>query len=95
MIAKMALYSHAPNVRSATLELAKKLRGKVQKVHTKHLRSMVRGGFDRRGGAIELRDEIGYDWKWVHSYERLLNICQTDPVLNFTDFQGASGFRML
>ena len=50
---------------------------------------MVRGGFDRRGGARSERDEIGYNWACVHSYKKLLDLCQTDPVLNFSDFQRA------
>ena len=61
----------------------------IRKVHTKHLRTMVRGGFERRGGARELRDEVGYNWKWVYTYSRLLNICKTDAVLDFCDFQRA------
>ena len=69
--------------------LPQNLRNKVKKVHTKHLRSMVRGGFERRGGARELRDEVGYNWKWVYTYQRLLEICRTDPVLDFCDFQRA------
>ena len=48
---------------------------------------MVRGGFERRGGALSLRDEIGYRWAFVNSYKKLLNISKTDPVLNFSDFQ--------
>ena len=50
---------------------------------------MVRGGFDRRGGARSERDEIGYNWAYVHSYKKMLDLCQTDPVLNFSDFQRA------
>ena len=69
--------------------LPQKLRSKVRKVHTKHLRTMVRGGFERRGGPRELRDVVGYNWKWVYNYNRLLEICRTDPVLNFCDFQRA------
>ena len=63
------------------------LRGKVRSVHTKHLRTMIRGGFDRRGGDLSLRDEIGYNWAYVNSYKKLLDIGKTDPVLNFSDFQ--------
>ena len=58
-------------------------------MHTKHLRTMVRGGFERRGGVRELRDEVGYNWKWVYNYKKLLKICKTDPVLDFSDFQRA------
>ena len=65
------------------------LRGKIQKVHTKHLRTMAIRGFERRGGPSSLRDEIGYNWKWVYRYNDLLKICRTDPVLDFTDFQRA------
>ena len=50
--------------------LPETLRGKIQQVHTKHLRAMVRGGFDRRGGARSQRDEIGYSWAYVNSYKK-------------------------
>ena len=55
--------------------LPKDLRSKIRKLHTKHLRTMVRGGFERRGGARELQDEIGYNWKWVKNYKKLCEIC--------------------
>jgi len=48
---------------------------------------MITGGFDRRGGDLSQRDEIGYNWAYVNSYKKLLDIGKTDPVLNFSDFQ--------
>ena len=67
--------------------LPEKLRSKVQSVHTKHLRTMIRGGFSRKGGPSSQQDEIGYRWAYVHSYKKIVDICQTDPVLNYADFQ--------
>ena len=69
--------------------LPETLRAKVQGIHTKHLRFMVRGGFERRGGDLSQRDEIGYNWAFVNSYKKLLDIGRTDAVLDFSDFQRA------
>jgi len=69
--------------------LPEKLRGKIQGVHTKHLRTIIRGGFERKGGDLSRRDEIGYRWAFVKPYKKLLDIAKTDPVLNFSDFQRA------
>ena len=39
------------------------------------------------GGPSSQQDEIGYRWAYVHSYKKIVDICQTDPVLNYADFQ--------
>ena len=66
-----------------------KLKNEVRKTHVRHLRSMVSGGWKRRGGARSLQDEIGYNFKPVYSNARIYEITKTEPVLEFIDSQRA------
>ena len=47
------------------------------------------GGWKRRGGPKEMRDEIGYDFRPVYNNSRIYEICRTNSVLNFVDAQTA------
>lgn len=67
-----------------------KLRKKVENCHRRHLRSMIGGGWKRRGGPRNQMDEIGYDFKWVYNTNQVYKLCRTDSVLNFVDSQRAS-----
>ena len=49
----------------------------------------MKRGFERKGGPRSEQDNIGYNWAPVISNKKLLEICRTDPVLNFADFQKA------
>ena len=68
----------------------KKLENKVEKCHMRHLRSMVSGGWSRKGGSREKMDEIGYNYAWVYKKTKIYEISRTDTVLNFVDSQRAS-----
>jgi len=48
-----------------------KLRKSIHKTHIRHLRSMISGGWRRRGGARELQDEVGFDFARVYSNARI------------------------
>ena len=69
--------------------ISDKLRKTTHKTHIKHLRSMISGGWRRRGGSRDLMDEIGYDFARVYSNERVYRIARTEPVLEFADAQRA------
>ena len=66
-----------------------KQRGKVEGCQVKHLRSMIRGGWGRRGGPSSIQDEIGYDFAYVFRKRRLYDVSKTEPVLEFVDSQRA------
>jgi len=56
----------------------------------RHLRSVVSGGWSRKGGSRERMDEIGYNYAWVHKNTKIYEISRTDTVLNYVDSQRAS-----
>ena len=55
----------------------------------KHLRSMVKGGWGRKGGARSLQDEVGYDFSYIFKKLKLYAVSKADPVLDFVDAQRA------
>ena len=69
--------------------VSEKQRSKVEGCQVKHLRSMVKGGWGRKGGARSLQDEVGYDFSYIFKKLKLYAVSKADPVLDFVDAQRA------
>ena len=70
-----------------------KQRDKVESCQVKHLRSMIRGGWSRRGGPTSMQDDVGYDFKYVFRKCRLYEMSKAEPVLEFVDYQRTKWIR--
>ena len=69
--------------------ITEKQRKKVERCQVKHLRSMMKDGWSRRGGPRSLQDDIGYDFRYLYNKNRLYDMSKVEPVLNFVDSQRA------
>ena len=69
--------------------ISQKLRNKVKTCQMKHLRTIVGGGWKRKGGATELMEEVGYNYAYVYKNNKIYEICRTSSVLDFVDEQNA------
>ena len=69
--------------------ITQKLRKKLETCQSQHLRSMVRGGWARKGGSRELQDEIGYNFAYLYNSTKIYKLTKSETVLNFVDFQRA------
>ena len=69
--------------------ITQKLRKKLETCQSQHLRSMIRGGWARRGGSRELQDEVGYNFAYLYRDSRIYELTRSGTVLNFIDFQRA------
>ena len=69
--------------------ISDKIRRTIHKTHIKHMRSMISGGWRRKGGTRDMQDEVGFNFARVYSNEKVYQIAKTEPVLDFTDSQRA------
>ena len=69
--------------------ISDKIRRTIHKTHINHLRSMISGGWRRKGGTRDMQDEVGFNFARVYSNEKIYKIAKTEPVLEFVDAQRA------
>jgi len=69
--------------------ITEKQRKNVERCQLKHLRSMIKRGWSRRGGPMSLQDDIGYDFSYFYRKQDLYHISKAQPVLEFADSQRA------
>ena len=69
--------------------ITQKLRTKLETCQSQHLRSMITGGWARKGGSRELQDEIGYNFAYLYNSAKIYKLTKSETVLNFVDLQRA------
>ena len=69
--------------------VTEKQKKNVERCQVKHLRSMMKGGWERKGGPRVLEDEIGYNYAYVFNKKKLYGVSKIEPVLDFVDSQRA------
>ena len=69
--------------------VTEKQKKNVERCQVKHLRSMMKGGWERKGGPRTLEDEIGYNFAYVFNKKRLYGASKIEPVLDFVESQRA------
>ena len=69
--------------------VTEKQKKNVERCQVKHLRSMIKSGWGRKGGPRILEDEIGYNFAYIYNKQKLYKVSKIEPVLDFVDSQRA------